>query len=564
MNFKNTILLAGVSAGIVVSAAACVTVDTSVGQDYIPVEQQYDVYTFETPLSNVRMHYMDHMSGYSTRRLTFGSLDSEDFGLTRKSCAVTLVPCLDTIDFGTDPVVREFYVTLSRDTLNVIDNSQMNILQNVYVYSLRDTDILIDELSFMEDLKNSDFDGLEKITMGTPVYDGGDSLNFRFSEEFANKTLETFLEIAGDSVFVFDTITNYVDKFPGLYFCTDDPIGNSGRINMFNLPIGIEDTYYVSENFAELKLTSTYDGEVRDTSFLFLFGGVDTADGTDAPDQYCFNCTEIVGGKTAMDAGEWIYVEGGNGVKPVITGEELYNILIDTLTARINSDYPEIGLDEVLVNKAHIEMPFVFPDNYLYMTAYPQVLCPCSRVKSTDDDGTVSYTYANITDASISDEEHGDVDRSNLRYDSDISFFMQIFLDDEFLEEMEGLTDDEKAEKLENYSLWFLINYNEEEDDDDSSSSSDYSDYLYQMYYYNYLNSLYSGYSYSSYSSYGYNNYYTMLMYASLYSSSSSSSSSTTEELDRDRFYGATLYGPDSGNGPTLSITYSIPKKALQ
>ena len=67
----------------------------------------------------------------------------------------------------------------------------------------------------------------------------------------------------------------------------------------------------------------------------------------------------------------------------------------------------------------------------------------------------------------------------------------------------------------------------------------------------------YGGYGYGS----NYYNYYMMAMYASAMSSSSNSKSSI--ELDKDRYYFATLNGPEAaGARPQLKITFSVPKTA--
>lgn len=559
MNLKNSILTAGVLAGLVLSAApGCVKIDTNLGQDYMPMEQRYDVYTFEADLEEVYMKPMDCMSGYSTRRITFGAIDSEEFGLTRKSSAFTLIPAVDSIDFGSAPVVREFYISLKKDTTNTENSSQEKILQNVNVYSLRGTGIHIDSLVYINEMKNSDFASQPRISKGIPVYDGGDSLSFWFTKEYAQQTLDTFLANANEkNVYKFDSIPSYINKFPGIYICTDDPVGKGGRINMFDVAVNIEDQY-VAGNYAELKITSRYNDVLKDTSFVFLFGAVGIPAGTTLPDQYAFNCTEIVGGKSEAKADDTIFIEGGNGVKPVVAGSELYELLTKEVDARLASGYTGVLPSDVVINKASIKMPFIFPANYLYMSAYPEILSPCCKIKGKTANGEATYTYASITDAGISVEKHGNIDRSNVCYASDISFHLQKLLSKDLADSLAGKSDAEIAEKMANYDLWYLINVNEV-NESSSNSNSSYNDYLNQMYYYNYLNQLYGG--YGGYGGYGYNNYYSMMMYSSLMNQSSSTTTSTSEELDRDRFYGAKLYGPTSGKGPKLTVAYAVPKQ---
>lgn len=573
MNFSNIkrIIVAGVSAGILVSGtSACVTVDTGLGQDYMPLEQQYDVFTCEWDLEQVSQKRPSELSGYNTRRFTIGSIREDAHGLTRKGCAFSLVPIVDTLDFGRNPKVNEFHFTAVRDTINILDESHRNILQNVNVYAFENSGTALDSLSFTGDLKNSDFDGCERITRGVPVYDGGDSLSFKFSDSWTTSLIQRFVDNSEDGVYVLDSIPEYIEKvFPGIYICTDDARGNGGRIDMFNVALKIENNYIMG-NYAELKFNSEYEGERKDTSFIFIFGAVAVPENSNnLPNQYAFNCTEIVNGCAEGLGTDVINVEGGDGVKPVISAKEMYALLDDEFSH--NPNVLKYGIDrkQIIINKASIELPFIMPEDYTKMELYPEILSPCCRLKVYDSLGVSHFTYANLTDASISAEKHGAVDRSNLRYDADISFHAQKMLS----------LDDPKDTTLANYDIWFLITKNEINETSSSSSSSSYDDYLNQMYYYNYLNQLYGGYGgygyggygygyggYGSYGSYGYNNYYSMMLYSSMLNSSSSgTTTSTSEELDRDRFYGARLCGPqDSGRRPKLKISYSVPKRAIK
>lgn len=564
------ILYAGVTAGILMSGAqSCVTVDTSLGHGYMPLEQQYDVFISEWDLTDISQRRLSDMSGYSTRRVTFGSIYDDEYGLIRKSSAFSVIPVVDSLDFGKDPEFVDFYFSMERDTLNMTSSSQMNILQNVYVYPMDESGKSLDSLSYIGELKNSMFDGSGRIARGAPVYAGGDSLVFRIGNSYGQKLLDRFIAKSTDGLYILDSIPGYItDVFPGIYICTDDQIGNGGRINMFNLNLDVEDNY-VMGNFAELKFRSTYDNEKKDTSFLFLFGAASMPESsTNLPSQYAFNCTEIVGGKEEGAVTDRIHIEGGDGVKPVISGKEVFNLLLEEFSK--NPNVLELGVDpsQIIINKASVDFPFELPADYNRFEAYPEILSPCCRVKGYDSLGVARYTYANLTDASISAEKHGAIDRSNLMYSADISFHAQKLIS---LEEPADTT-------LENYDIWFLITKAEiNEDSSSSSSSNNYNDYLNQMYYYNYLNQLYGGYGgygyggygsygYGGYGGYGYNNYYSMMLYSSMLNSSGSSSqTSTSEELDRDRFYGATLYGPaNADRHPKLRVTYSVPKRAIE
>lgn len=565
MNFKTYLI----GALCLVGAVGCVNVDTDLGNGYIPIEQQYEVKLAEYPLTDIQMKRMSNMSGYSSRRIAVGAIRDDLFGLTVKSSAFTLVPVVDTINLGTNTKFRDFHISLQRDTINVANDKDAEILQNIYVYSLRDAGInLNDNCVYTDDIKLSQFDGLEVISKGIPVYDGGDSLSFSFSKKFGEAELQKMIELKNeDNYFIIDSISNYSENFPGIFITCDKPMGEGGRYNFFDVEINQSDGY-VNGNFAELKITAEYDGEVKDTSFIFLFGPTSfpNLSSGSMPDQYAFNVTEGENKLAEETAGEYIYIEGGTGIKPVITAKEIRNIL--------RGEFEAQGLDpndsSIVINKATIELPYEFPDDYLKMNFYPQKLSPVRRVSYTID-GEDYTTYANLTDSAISSENQGAVDRSNLKYNPDISYHAQRVL---WLRDTSKVDHPEPTdEDLANFDIWGSIIVTEIDVTQSSSSSS--SDYYNQLMYYNYLNSMYGGYGsyggygyggYSGYggygygSGYGYNNYYSMMMYYSMMNSSSSSSStSSSEELDRDRYYRGVLNGPSSTTGrvPMLKFTYS-------
>ena len=124
------------AAFVIIGAHSCVTVDRSLGSNLIPLSQLYDVYTVEFPLTDIRMKMLDSLSGYSNTRITIGAVRDDEFGLTTRGCALSLVPVLDTVDFGKNPEFRYFRFTAARDTISYADASEKDILQNVNVYEL--------------------------------------------------------------------------------------------------------------------------------------------------------------------------------------------------------------------------------------------------------------------------------------------------------------------------------------------------------------------------------------------------------------------------------------------
>lgn len=547
-----------------VCAASCVYVDDNLGQNFIPGDQIYEVRTATFDLDGIRMGYSDSLSAYSSSRITVGAIRDSKFGLTSRSSAFTIVPVVDTIDVGENPRVTQFHFTVSRDTTSVEDEGQTNILQNIYVHRLER--VLDSTYLYTVDLNDKDFIGKETITRGIPVYNGGDSLSFDFSDDFAMELVKLFQE---DPDIQMD-LDEYLEKVPGIYIRSDAPATEGGRINMFNCPIEVSDSYYVTGNYAELKIRSDYGTRKDvDTSFLFYFGPQERTTDTE---QYAFNICdshpedrtfliEDTENKTrsilytATDGK--IYVEGGNGLKPVISAVEIKNLLTDHLK--------EEGLDpdEIIVNKASVILPFdefINSGEYDYSQNYmlPDILSPTCRfsyysesLDNADGERIRYVSYAGLTDASVESENQGDVNLSLSRYSPDISHHVQ---------EVLRASDDSLA--TGRYDIWLLVMVNEVVTST-NEQQQEMSEYYQNLVYASYYNSLYGGYGYGygyGYGGYGYNSYYNNYynyMLAAQYASASAVQEETVAQLDKDRFYRLVINGPASESRPQLTVVYS-------
>ncbi len=545
MNLKKTFRHILIFGAALAGAASCVDVDESLGSNFIPGNQQYDVAIAEFPLSNVKMGYCDSLSAYSDTRITIGAVRDSRFGLTTRSSAFTLVPVLDTIDVGLDPVPVNFHFTVTRDTTSVPQFNQQNILQSVNVYAL--THVLDTTYMYMwDDRYESFYDSSTRITKGVPVYDGGDSLSFDFSNEFAQKVIDIFAE---DPDIQMD-LDAYQEKFPGIYLTVDAPVGEGGRINLFDLPIELDEdnSTYVTGCYAELHIKSPYVAgeEPRDTSFLFWFGPEEIDEDAD---QYALNISTTESGSNfSLDedgfyaATDKIYVEGGNGMKPWFSAQEIKDLVLEEIATK------GLAADEVVINKATITLTYDEPEDYDMFYLMPAVLSPTTKIaydsdlyKDTGEKFDYVY-YANLTDASIDDEDQGEIHRSLGTYSPDITHHVQEIL---------TIPDDSLATGI--YDVWLLVLAAETTTTD--TSNEELAEYYTYLAYSSYYSSMYS----SSYSSSSYSNYYYYLYLASMYSDSSTTSTENT--LDRDRYYTASLCGPDSDNGPTLRIVYSYIKQ---
>lgn len=521
--------------------ASCVGVDKNLGGDFIPTDQKYDFYTAEFDLDEVWMKSIDSLTAYSSRRITIGAIRDETFGLFSRGSVVTLVPVLDSIDFGKDPEFIKFKFKAEVDSVSVADEDQLNILQNVNVYAMTEPLGTKDYFSRAE-VKHGD----KRITKGVPVANGQDSLVFEFTEEYGKQ----YLNMTQDDL---KDLKTYTNKFPGIYICTDNPSGNGGRFDMYKMDI--LRTYQSSsgsyvgrtDNYAILYYNSEYNGERRDTSLMFYFSPVEMQDldslinVKSLPSQYVFNIDRHETDHLVGKAGDKIYIEGGSGVKPVVPASEIQKLVTDEIVKKGGNPAT------ALISKATIEMPFDFPEDYTTMFRYPKVLSPTIKI-STDS----TVTFAGLSDASASDENQGDINRSLCNYAPDITHHVQQII--------RKKSDDSV---LQGYDIWFLIMWYEKTTTT-NAEAEEMANLYQQMALYSYMNQIYgggySGYGYG-YGSYGYyNNYYNYASIAS-YAYSSATTTTSSTELDKDRYYRAVLRGPEAeGDKPKLKVTFAIPK----
>ena len=157
------------------SALSCVEINEELGKEYIPLRHQYDIYTDTIYLQDIRMEKSEKLSGYSSTRITIGAV-KDDFGVTARSSAFTLIPTGKDMDFGTDPHCTQFHFTAVRDTLSWPDENQSGIIQNVNVYKL--TEDIGEDAGYISNKVVFDENRIAPVT----TYWGQDSLSFNFNE----------------------------------------------------------------------------------------------------------------------------------------------------------------------------------------------------------------------------------------------------------------------------------------------------------------------------------------------------------------------------------------------
>ncbi len=541
---KTAHILAGFAAAL--CCLSCIESSTEVGGNLVPIGQTYKFYTVDIPVPQIYVRMADSLSGFSSTRITIGAVRDKDYGLTTRSSAVALIPLVDgTMDFGNDPKFKSFHFAAAKDTISVADAGQANILQAVKVYELgRAIEIEKDY-----DCNKPFPHGSKTITLGTPVLNGTDSLSFNFTEEFGSR----YLTMTDDDLKSIDT---YLAKFPGIYIETAAPQTEGGRIDLFKLQLGYDSDYgYISGNFAKLDFSAEYDGERKDTSLLFYYGAdkfydldsLFTNSSSGSYPQYALNLTSQETSDRIGYATDEICIEGGGGLKPVISATMLKKLAEDAIASKGGN--PKL----TVISKASLIFPFEAPARIEDLDDWPDVLSPTCRIKQ--DEVT---RFMGLTDSGSSYEDQGDINRSILEYSPDITFHLQ-----ELLKINADDASDSKAKSLKDgdYDIWLLI-MADEVVATTTSGSSDLSEMYQYLAYQSYYNSMYGGYgSYGGYSNY-YSNYYNYAMMAA-YASQSSTSYSVSTQLDKDRFYKATLNGPSASGGrvPHLELTFAIPNE---
>ena len=543
-----------------IGCVSCVETNGLIGGNLIPIDSQYLIFSTEMPIDKVEMRMADSLSGFSDSRIVIGAVRDDVYGLSTRSCALTIVPLIDTVDFGNVQSVKSFHLHATFDSTATSQAGQDRILQNVYAYELNsDTDWT--KLMDANDVAGKLGHQGTSIIKGTPLINGADDLDLEFTPAFARAYVDYLNgKILSDSL----TFDAFIKKFPGIWLETDVPTGNGGRLNSFELQMNFNSSqYYLEDNYGKITLNTIYDDTVGaiDTTFYFYVGAqkfteietlfTDYKTGTFP--QYAFNVTNHSTRGLAGAAADKLYIEGGGGLKPVVAAKTLIDLakkaIADTIAAQ--------GLDasllaKTIINKATIVLPYDMPGDYTDLdNYYPPRLSPTCRIR-TD----TTSTFMGLTDASSENEDQGNINRSICSYTPDITYHLQQLL---------SLEDDNDNLVRGNYDIWMLI-MNLVQTTTTSSGNSDLSEYYQYLAYQSYYNSMYGGYGgyggygYGGYGSNYYSNYYSYMM-AAMYASGSTSTS-TDYQLDKDFYYRTVLCGPASTTEvPKFRITFSIPRQ---
>lgn len=544
-----TLALTVALAGIV----SCVNVDSRLGGNLVPLDQQYLLYSADIPIEGLEMHPTDSLSGFSQKRMVIGAIRDSVFGLSTRATAITLIPVGDTLDFGNVQKVRSFYFDASFDSLSVPSEDQKRILQNVYVYPLS-KGVSIGKFQDCNDVAGAVRHENTSIIKSTPVLNGSTDLLFQFTDEYAWDVLN-----ACNGKIMSRDFKDYLEEIPGIYICTNNPKGNGGRFNFFSCQLGYSSSSMELLNtYASLSVTTVYEDikEPVDTTFLFYYGMMDYSDADSLINnvsqgkypQYAFNVTTHESRALAGKATTKAWLEGGGGLKPVIKSTSLRDAAIRTICDSLR----ELGLPEeyyrkAVINKASLILPYDMPQDYTEMDYFPKRIAPTCKI-TTD----TTAAFVGLSDSSSESENQGDINRATRQYEPDITYHVQQLI---------SLDPEKDAQKMSNYDIWLLL-MGSETTVTQNRSSEEMNEYYQYLAYQNYYNNMYGGYGSGYGYGYGdsYSNYYSYML-AAMYANANSTTTSVDYELDPVRFYHGSINGPEAPERkPYLKLTFSIGK----
>lgn len=414
---------------------SCISTDYTLGSSFVPTNRNIPI--SDTTLSiNLGQRYPDSLQTYTSGTAIVGSINTDKYGCVSVGTAMTISPATDSIQWGGSPVFVSMRLAIPASSCQVMDDSQMNIPQNIYVHRLK---VELDStMIYYNSLKPSHYEE-GTCSKGTQIYTAGDSLCISFPEEFGKPLFDL-------DPTIMDSTELFLKHFYGIYLDTDDARPNSGRLNKFNLSNAVINFTFNSENG---------EGHRRDTTVYFYVGDYSCLLKVDQdrliPE--CDSCDQIA-----------VY-NGLAGIKPFIDARKLRNHFAELAKAR------GVEARAVMIAKAQFEFPFEYPGYSDAFDTWPSNMYLCRRLRDT----TGVVYFATIDEIYSSTYDIGTMNRSYMSYCPDAALYIQSLLN----------TSEEEVD--DTFDLWLIPSSSYETT---TSSSNDYyaSNYysLYSSYYYGY------------------------------------------------------------------------------
>ncbi|MFA6334641.1 MAG: DUF4270 family protein [Bacteroidales bacterium] len=367
---------------------SCTKTDKSLGGDLVPDDYILNVKTAEIDVP-VQMKMTDSLQSIFSGYLLVGAYKDPDLGTTLSGSAFQIIPTINDNDYGENPVPSYIRLSMAVDQALVLNASEKNVPQNIYVYTLKKD--LDSTTAYNNSITLDDVDPTPINTGGT-VYFGGDSIVMNLSLDFAKKLL-TASEEERDSADLF------TKKFKGLFLATEPLPGalNGGRFNIID-PAGV---------YMELKYRHVdTENDIDKDSVLWYYVS------TSRP--YVNFFSHSSGKLESTNPQDKIYIEGLAGVKPFIDFAEVKRRLSNWATAN------NFDISRVIIAKAELRLPYEFPNDYLTVEQFPsQVFLATKELSDTYD----LPLYQPVTDIYV--QSTGFNNRSFFYYSLNISSYLQ-------------------------------------------------------------------------------------------------------------------------------------------
>lgn len=416
MRFKHTLLNLALLLATASMVFSCITVDKSLGEQYIPKDHEVYVKSavFKLPVTT-RM--VDSLQGISGDYAAVGAIRTKEFGLATFATCANICPAT-SLNFGKDPVIKSIYFTAAIGNASVTEENQQSIPQDFFVYRLNkrlDSTTLYCNSITLKDCQPS------PLNLSSATFFGKDSVKIYLNNAYGTELLSATQE-------ELDSTDLFINRFKGIYITCNTPEGGliGGRVNDFS--------YSSAALILKYNFQPTWaDGlERKDTTVYLNFG-----------DGYCLNTSKYDSEHlVSNEPQETLPIEGVAGVKPYIDGKALKSML-DAWAAE-NKYNPK----NIIVAKAIFSFPFEIPAD-LDMSNYPSYLFPTYR--NTKQDDTLKQYYYPVLDVNSSGNSLGVLNRSLSEYSGSFSSTIQKMINTE-------------ASKLgPKYNLWMAPIYSMED-----------------------------------------------------------------------------------------------------
>ncbi|MBQ0006523.1 MAG: DUF4270 family protein [Alistipes sp.] len=393
MSSKSALFAAGFLA--VMTVASCVINDKTLGQQFVSDDYlvSIDSTSFLMPF---RQSVHDTIQAISYSNMMVGCMTDNVYGTTAVDAATLVVPIPDTCYLGINPKLLNVYLDLTVDSTLVYKEGDDAIPQNIYVYEIV-KDFASDSSKVYNNSLSAEFLSEKPISYGASMLFGKGKVRIELSGEYGEKLLAT-------SPSEFENVSSFLDRIHGLYFKTDRPAGNQdgGRLNIMGLSTSVINVQFL--------MTDPAQGLVdKDTTISFLCG-------------YGIALNQFSAGSRHLETatpGEKLYMDGLSGVKPVIPGLDLKDILDRWISSVCET--AECERESILISQARLILPYSMPENFeLFEKEHPLKIYPFTTNVGAADSTVRMKPLDDITHSS-----GGGMDRSHQYYYCDISSKIQ-------------------------------------------------------------------------------------------------------------------------------------------